>query len=49
MLNITWQGLKENFTKIEANSGMSDWTVRDLAIEKGLQMKIKATLSHNNQ
>ena len=49
MLNITWQGLKENFTKIEANSGMYDLTMRDLAIEEALQMEIRATLSHKNQ
>ena len=42
MLNNTWQGFKKTFTKIEAHLGMSDLTVRDLAIKEALQMEIKS-------
>ena len=50
MLNLPWQGFGEkNFTKIEANAGMAERLVRDLAIEEALQEEIKDTLEHNNQ
>ena len=50
MLNLTWQGLeKKTFTKIEANAGMAERLVRDLAIEEALQEEIKDTLECKNQ
>ena len=50
MLNLPWQGFeKKTFTKIEANAGMAEQLVRDLAIEEALQEEIKDTLERNNQ
>ena len=50
MLNLHWQGFeKKIFTKIEANAGMAEWLVRDLAIEEALQEEIKDTLERNNE
>ena len=44
------EGIRENkFTKIEANAGMSEQLVRDLAIGEALQDEIKDTLERNNQ
>ena len=40
---------KINFTKIEANAGMAERLVIDLAIEEALQEEIKDTLECNNQ
>ena len=40
---------KKNFTKIEAEAGMAEQLVRDLAIEQALQEEMKDTLEHNNQ
>ena len=49
-LNLPWQGFdKKTFTKIEANSGMAERLVRDLAIEEALQEEIKDTLESNNK
>ena len=42
-------GLKRTLKKIEANSGMTEWLMIDLAIAEALQMEIKYTISHNNQ
>ena len=41
--------LEKNFTKIEANAGMPERLVRDLAIEEALQEEINDTLEHKNQ
>ena len=42
MLNLPWQGFeKKTFTKIEANAGMAERLVRDLAIEEALQEEKK--------
>ena len=41
--------LRKKITKIEAHAGMAERLVRDLAIEKALQEKIKHTLEHNHQ
>ena len=50
MLNLPWQGFEKiNFTKIEANAGMAERLVIDLAIEEALQEEIKDTLECNNQ
>ena len=50
MLNPHWKGFeKKTFTKIEANAGMAERLVRDLAIEEALREEIKDTLEHNNQ
>ena len=50
MLNLPWQGFeKKTLTKIEANAGMVERLVRDLAIEEALQEEIKDTLEINNQ
>ena len=50
MLNLPWQGFEIFFfTKIEANEGMAERLVRDLAIEEALQEEIKDTLERNNQ
>ena len=50
MLNLPWQGFGgEYFSKIEANAGMAERLVRDLAIEEALQEEIKDTLEGNNQ
>ena len=50
VLNLPWKGFeKKTFTKIEANAGMAERLVRDLAIEEALQEEIKHTLEHNNQ
>ena len=46
----TLAGIQEKtFTKIEANAGMPERLVIDLAIEEALQEEIKDTLEHNNQ
>ena len=46
----TLAGIREkNFTKIEANEGMAERLVRDLAIEEDLQDEIKDALEHKNQ
>ena len=38
VLNLTWQGFgKKTLSKIEANAGMAERPVRDLAIEEALQ------------
>ena len=45
MMNLPWQGFeKKTITKIEANAGMAERLVRDLAIEESLQEEIKDTL-----
>ena len=45
VLNLPWQGFeKKPFTKIEANAGMAERLVRDLAIAEALQEEIKDTL-----
>ena len=50
MLNLPWQGFGgKSFSKIEANVGMAERLVRDLAIEEALQEEIKDTLEGNNQ
>ena len=50
MLNLPCQGFnKKTCTKIEANAGMTEQLVRDLAIEEALQEEIKDTLERNNQ
>ena len=50
MLNPPRKGFeKKTFTKIEANAGMAERLVRDLAIEEALQEEIKDTLERNNQ
>ena len=50
MLNLTWQGFeKKTITRIEANAGMAERLVRDLAIEEALQEEIKYTLERKNQ
>ena len=47
MLNLPWQVFeKKTFTKIEAYAGMSEWLVRDLAMEEALQGEIKGTPKH---
>ena len=48
MINLPWKGFNF-FTKIEARARMSERLARDLATEEDLQMKIQATISHNNQ
>ena len=46
----TLAGIREKtFTKIEANAGMPERLVRDLAIEEALQDEIKHILKHNNK
>ena len=40
---------KKTFPNIEAEAGMAERRVRDLAIEQALQEEIKYTLEHNNQ
>ena len=50
MLNLPWKGFeKKSFPNIEAEAGMAERLVRDLAIEQALQEEIKDTLGHNNQ
>ena len=50
MLNLPWKGFeKKNLTEIEANAGMAERLVIDLALEEALQDEIKHTLEHNNQ
>ena len=50
MMNLPWQGFGEKTLKnIEANAGMAERLVRDLAIEEALQGEIKDTLEHKNQ
>ena len=45
VLNLPWQGFgKMSFSKIEANAGMVERLVRDLANEEALQEEIKYTL-----
>ena len=48
-VEYTLAGISFFFTKIEAYAGMSEWLVRDLAIEDALWDEIKDTLEHNNQ
>ena len=46
----TLAGIREKtFTQIEANAGMAEPLVRDLAITEALQEEKKDTLEHNNQ
>ena len=40
---------KKTLTKIEANTGMAERLMRDLAIEEALQEEIKDTLERKNQ
>ena len=42
-------GIRKKTLKIEVHAGMEERLVRDLTIEKDLQIKIKAPLSHNNK
>ena len=50
MLNLPWKGFQKNtFPNIEAETGIAERLVRDLAIEEALQEDIKYTLEHNNQ
>ena len=50
MLNLPWKGFqRKTFPNIEAEAGMAEQLVRDLAIEQALQEEIKDTLEHNNQ
>ena len=50
MLNIPWKGFeKKTLTKFEANAGLAERLVRDLAIEEALQEEIKDTLERNNK
>ena len=49
MLNLPWKGFqKKTFPNIEAEAGIAERLVRDLAIEEVLQEEIKYTLEHNN-
>ena len=45
---ISLAGIRKNITRIEAHAGMAERLVKDLAIEEGLQIKIKSTIAHNN-
>ena len=45
----TLVGIQMFFTKIEKYAGMAKRLARDLAIEKALQIEIKATQAHTNQ
>ena len=46
----TLEGIpKKTFPNIEAEAGMAERLMRDLAIEQALQEEIKDTLEHNNQ
>ena len=45
----TLTGIQFFFTTIEANEGVSERLVRYLAIEKALQIEMKATPEQNNQ
>ena len=50
MLNLSWKGFQKNtFPNIEAEAGMAERLVRDLAIEQALQEEIKDTPEHNNK